>query len=220
MLSPGGAFLRDVAGVFIPPSEPGPGISFALSIGASPGFAVCCNLNSMMCLCCSRTEMLRCSCSRIVGSCVTKPGERHAKPTSWIPSAPLSLEVSGPVPLEVEFAALELFLERSSFRGRCRDVGRPGDVGSFLTIILGGTPFRRAVGELFDAAGPLGLPLPDLCACRFGVAEADTRVSRGEELDADGAEGAMSTYELRSWGAGDGAIAMAVLMMMMCYGEE
>lgn len=75
-----------------------------------------------------------------------------------------------------------------------------------------------AVGELFDAAGPLGLPLPDLCACRFGVPEADTRVSRGEELDAGGAEGAMSTYEFRSWGAGDGAIAMAALMMM-CYGE-
>jgi len=31
--------------------------------------------------------------------------------------------------------------------------------------------------------------------------------------DVDGAEGAISTYEGLSWGAGDGAIAMAVLIL-------
>lgn len=80
MLNPGGAFLLDVPGVFA--GNPLNSLSLALSIGASPGFAVCCNRDSMICLCCSRTDKLRCNCSRIVGSCVTKPGERHANPTS------------------------------------------------------------------------------------------------------------------------------------------
>jgi hypothetical protein len=81
MLRPGGAFRRDVAGVFMPP---GPGMepSLALSEGASPGFAVCCSLDSISWRCCSRTEMLRCSCSLIVGSWVTNPGDRQANPTS------------------------------------------------------------------------------------------------------------------------------------------
>jgi len=136
MLSPGGAFLLDVPGVLAgkPPS------SFALSIGASPGLAVCCNLCSMSCLCCSRTEMLRCSCSLIVGSCVTNPGDRHANPTSVIPRPLLStpLEVNAPPEGFVPLA----FRERSSFRGRCREVGKSGEVGSFLTTICGGAPFR------------------------------------------------------------------------------
>lgn len=38
---------------------------------------------------------------------------------------------------------LDVFFDRSSFRGLCRDVGMSGeDGGSFFTIILGGTPFR------------------------------------------------------------------------------
>ncbi len=49
------------------------------------------------------------------------------------------------------------------------------------------------------------------CADRFGVAEADVRRTGGE-LEA--AEAAISTYDALSWGAGDGAIAMAVLMML------
>jgi hypothetical protein len=49
------------------------------------------------------------------------------------------------------------------------------------------------------------------CADIFGVAEAETRCAGGEFEDA---EGAMSTYDGLSWGAGDGAIAMAVLMML------
>lgn len=144
MLRPGGAFLLEVPGVFA--GNPPNSLSLALSIGASPGLADCCNRDSMICLCCSRTDKLRCNCSRIVGSCVTKPGERHANPTSWIPS-PL---LSAPLPvnwladgLPVPGLALEVFFVRSSFRGLWReDAVISGEDGSFLTIILGGAPFR------------------------------------------------------------------------------
>jgi hypothetical protein len=142
MLSPGGAFLLDVPGVLAgkPPN------SFALSMGASPGFVVCCNLDSMICLCCSRTEMLRCNCSLMVGSCVTNPGDRQANPTSCIPRPPLSppLEVSPPADgREAPVFVLAVFFERSSLRGLCREVERSGeDGGSFFTMIFGGTPFR------------------------------------------------------------------------------
>jgi hypothetical protein len=38
---------------------------------------------------------------------------------------------------------VDVFLERSSFRGLCREVGKSGeDGGSFFTIIFGGAPFR------------------------------------------------------------------------------
>lgn len=50
--------------------------------------------------------------------------------------------------------------------------------------------------------------LSDLGAWWFEALGAEMRVSRGEEFD-----GAISTYAFRSWGAGDGAIAIAVLMM-------
>jgi hypothetical protein len=140
IMRPGGAFLLVVAGVFMPPG-PASSLSLALSIGASPGFAVCSNLDSMICLCCSRTEILRCNCSLIVGSCVTNPGERQAKPTSWIPS-PLSLEVSG-CPRDPNGFELDEFLDKSNLRGLCRGVGRSGEEGSFFTIILGGPPFSR-----------------------------------------------------------------------------
>ena len=53
--------------------------------------------------------------------------------------------------------------------------------------------------------------LSDLGAWWFEALGAEMRVSRGEEFD-----GAISTYAFRSWGAGDGAIAIAVLMM--CVG--
>lgn len=141
MLSPGGAFLLVVPGVFRgkPPSS----LSFALSIGASPGFAVCCNRDSMSCLCCSRTEILRCNCSLIVGSCVTNPGERQASPTSWIPRPPVSMPLEVRLPAEGRAFEVDVFFERSSMRGRCLEVGRSGEApGSFFTMIFGGTPFR------------------------------------------------------------------------------
>jgi hypothetical protein len=140
MLRPGGAFLLVVAGVFMPPG-PAISLSLALSIGASPGFAVCNNLDSIICLCCSRTEILRCNCSLIVGSCVTNPGERQAKPTSWIPR-PLSLDVNGAFRPVIGFEP-DAFFDRSSLRGRWRGVGRSGEEGSFFTTILGGPAFSR-----------------------------------------------------------------------------
>jgi hypothetical protein len=140
MLSPGGAFLFDKPGVLAgkPPSS----LSLALSIGASPGFAVCCNRDSMMCRCCSRTEILRCSCSLIAGSCVMKPGERHASPISATPS-PESIPLDVKPPADgLELPSAE-FCERSSFRGRWREAGNSGeDGGSFFTIICGGAAFR------------------------------------------------------------------------------
>ena len=54
--------------------------------------------------------------------------------------------------------------------------------------------------------------LSDLGAWWFEALGAEMRVSRGEEFD-----GAISTYVLRSWGAGDGAIAIAVLMMRVGF---
>jgi hypothetical protein len=141
MLSPGGAFLLDVPGVL--GGKPPNSLSFALSIGASPGFAVCCNRDSMSCLCCSRTEMLRCNCSLIVGSCVTNPGDRHASPTSWMPSPPVSMPLEVRLPPEGREFEVDVFFERSSMRGRCLEVGRSGEApGSFFTMIFGGAPFR------------------------------------------------------------------------------
>lgn len=117
-------------------------------------------------------------------------------------------------------------------RGRWRGVGRSGEEGSFFTTILGGPPFSRRElecgrsaseasgekknktydsGELFGADCDFGLPLSVRCADMFGVADADTRPWGGGDLGAD--TDAISTNEARSCGAGDGAIATAVLMM-------
>lgn len=109
MLRPGGGpRLRAKPGVFAvnwPPS---------LSAGPSPLADCCCNLCSIICLWCSLTLMLRCSCSFMTGSWVTKPGDRQARPTSWMPRP--SLAVRGrPVAGETMFV---VFLERSSFLGR------------------------------------------------------------------------------------------------------
>lgn len=110
-------------------------------------------------------------------------------------------------------------------------MGRSGEDGSFFTTIFGGAPFSRRElkrrelenkvhskaedntyesGELFCADWALGLPLPVRCADVFGVAEAEARP--GGDLGAVDT-GAISTKDDRSCGAGDGAIAMAVLMM-------
>ncbi len=110
-----------------------------VSIVPSPLADCCCRRASIMCRCCSRTLMLRCSCSFMAGSCVTKPGERHARPTSWMPRP--SLAVRGrAVPGVVEFAAPPL--DKSSLLGRCRGVGS-GEPGSFFTMIFGGGAARR-----------------------------------------------------------------------------
>lgn len=137
MANPGGGpFLRDVPGVFN-------AIEKALSI-ISPGLAVvgpvpfC--LFSINFLCCSRMFMLRSSCSRIVGSWVLNPGDRHATPKSCRTRPALSRDVNGAegravrapgVPLDI------LEVARLSRLGRCRPVGGPGDVGSFLTMTFG-----------------------------------------------------------------------------------
>lgn len=72
-----------------------------------------------------------------------------------------------------------VFLDRSSFLGRCRAVGgMSGDPGSFFTMIFGPPLFRDALGgeDLWAlAAAPtlLGLPLPVRAddAGAFGAAE-------------------------------------------------
>jgi hypothetical protein len=91
-----------------------------------------------------------------------------------------------------------VFLERSSFRGLCREVGKSGEEGgSFFTIIFGGTPFRDKFGDPFAAGVDFGLPLPLRCAVWFwfGVADADVRCAVGGGEDA---EGAISTYDCLS----------------------
>lgn len=133
---PGGAlFLRDMPGVLAAKLERG-----SLS-GPSPLADCCCRRASIMCRCCSRTLILRCSCSFMTGSWVTKPGERQAMPTSWMPRP--SRAVNGRA--VCGWFDLGVFLERSSLRGRGRELGMLGDAGSFLTIILGGPP-RDALG--------------------------------------------------------------------------
>lgn len=137
MLSPGGALLRrDMPGVLAANES----LSLELS-GPSPLADCCCSRDSMICLWCSRTLMLRCNCSFITGSWVTNPGDKQARPTSWMPSP--SLDVSGRAVWGVLPVVEMVFFDRSSFLGRWRDVGSSGDPGSFLTMILGGGPAFR-----------------------------------------------------------------------------
>lgn len=208
MLSPGGALLRlDMPGVFAANwSTP---LSLPVS-GRSPFADCCCRRASMIWRCCSRTLKLRCNCSFMAGSCVTKPGDKQARPTSMIPSpslSPGSLAVCAPEPARPP-------LERSSFRGLWRGGGITGEPGSFLTTILGAVEldtFRLkhsptlefvprnvfktrlwwwatyAVGEdLFCwPAALVGLPLP--VRVTFGVDEvAAGRVAAGD-VDGGGA---------------------------------
>lgn len=131
MERPGGAlFLRDIPGVLGKP---------ILDSLSSPFEDCWCSLDSIMCRCCSRTEMLRWSCSFITGSWVTKPGDRQAIPTSWIPKP--SRAVSGRAD-PGWFDLVFVFLDRSSLRGLGRVLDITGEAGSFFTIILGGAPFR------------------------------------------------------------------------------
>ena len=86
-------------------------------------------------------------CSRMVGSWVWKPGERTAIPASCI--AIPSLAVSGVADGldESPAGAAAMLVDRSSFRGRCRELfGREGEEGgSFFTIILGALPELRVL---------------------------------------------------------------------------
>lgn len=73
--------------------------------------------------------MLRCSCSLIVGSCVWKPGDRQANPTSCIDVPADGRELKG--------AGMDvLVVVKSSLLGRGREfeVIEGDEGGSFLTI--------------------------------------------------------------------------------------
>lgn len=144
----GGPFRLDVPGVLVctPKSVvscvrcDGPSLlSCALPGLTEPPFCRA----SMICLCWSRTSKLLCSCSRMAGSCVWKPGDRQARPTSCIARPADSREVSGADGLAVCGPRLfDILDERSRRLGRGRDVGMLGDPGSCLTLIIGGTPRR------------------------------------------------------------------------------
>lgn len=70
-----------------------------------------------------------------------------------------------------------------------------------------------AVGEGF-AEVDFGLPLPVRCAAivTLGVADVEGILCAGGEFE--GFEGAISTYDDLSWGTGEGAIAIAVLIVI------
>jgi hypothetical protein len=105
-------------------------IPLADSGGPSP-LADLSSLDSMIDRCWSLTEILLCNCSLMVGSCVWKPGDRQASPTSCIEAPADGLELSG--------AGMAVVVFKSSFLGLWRAFGaREGDEGgSFFTIILG-----------------------------------------------------------------------------------
>lgn len=68
------------------------------------------------------------------------------------------------------------------------------------------------VGDGF-AGVDFGLPLPVRCVAEvtLGVAEAGILCAGGEF---EGLDGAISTYDDLSWGTGEGAIAIAVLILI------
>jgi hypothetical protein len=136
----GGPFRLDVMGVLVGRPNAFSGVS--LVGGPPPGPVLPFCLFSINLLCCSRMFIARSICSRMVGSCVLKPGERHATPMSWIASPALciwSLEVNGPAEgRAAEGCPLDMLeLARLRRLGRWRPVGRSGEVGSFLTMTLG-----------------------------------------------------------------------------------
>lgn len=89
-----------------------------------------------------------------------------------------------------------------------------------LAYALGGEDFAAA------ASAPLGLPLPErgCCCAAFGVPEGAAVVRCAEGEDAAETEaaalcggGKSAPKEGLSWGAGEGAIAMAVLMVKRAF---
>lgn len=141
----GGPFRRDVVGVRV--CTPKRVVSCVLAppsvfstelLGLTP---FC--LASMICLCWSRTSRLLCSCSRMAGSCVWKPGDRQARPTSWIARPAESRAVRGADGRAVcGPRAPGVLDERSSLLGRGRADCMLGEPGSFLTLIIGGSVLR------------------------------------------------------------------------------
>lgn len=120
-----------------PPAADGPAASAAATSCRAMFFVVPFCLASISCRCWSLTLRLRCSCSLSVGSCVWKPGERHATPRSLMASPADSFDAMG-APAVCGPREAELLADRSSRRGRGRDVAAVGDAGSFLTLIFGG----------------------------------------------------------------------------------
>ena len=146
----GGPFRREVVGVrggapkvaSCGRADESPPLSWTL-----PDFCPFC-LASMICRCRSRTFRLRCSCSRMPGSLVWKPGDRQAKPTSWIARPADSREVSGAEGRAVGGAPVVAVLEdRSSLLGRGREDCMAGERGSFLMLTVGGAPVRCLRGS-------------------------------------------------------------------------
>ena len=141
----GGPFRREVVGVRV--CTPKRVVSCVLAppsvfstelLGLTP---FC--LASMICLCWSRTSRLLCSCSRMAGSCVWKPGDRQARPTSWIARPAESRAVRGADGRAVcGPRAPGVLEERSSLLGRGRADCMLGEPGSFLTLIIGGRVLR------------------------------------------------------------------------------
>lgn len=141
----GGPFRRDVCGVRV--CTPNSVVSCTLALPSAsscelPGLVPFCRA-SMIIRCWSRTFRLRCSCSRNAGSCVWKPGDKHARPTSWIARPAESRAVSGADGRAVcGPRAPGVLDDRSSRFGLGRAVDILGDPGSFLTLIMGGGPLR------------------------------------------------------------------------------
>lgn len=161
----GGPFLREVVGVRV--CTPKRVVSCVLAppsvfstelLGLTP---FC--LASMICLCWSRTSRLLCSCSRMAGSCVWKPGDRQARPTSWIARPAESRAVRGADGRAVcGPRAPGVLEERSSLLGRGRADCMLGEPGSFLTLIIGGSVLRCLFNERVRILSIIALTLDDI----------------------------------------------------------
>lgn len=111
-----------------------------------------------------------------------KPGERQARPTSWNEAE--SLELMGPegraVRAPEEWTMLEL-VDRSSRRGRCREVVMSGDEGSFFTTILGAGWPRDLLDEVrLEMASRLGGDMEEEEAQVVGLEEAGRKEEERE----------------------------------------
>lgn len=84
-----------------------------------------------------------------------KPGERQARPTSW--SESFAVKGAGLAVRAPEEWTMLLEVDRSSRRGRWREVVMSGDEGSFFTMILGAGPLRDLlVGVRLEEPSRLG----------------------------------------------------------------
>lgn len=148
----GGPFRREVRGVLAPVCTPNNVVSWVRGPSLStelPGLVPFCRA-SMIMRCWSRTSRLRCSCSRMPGLLVAKPGERQARPTSWMAKPADSREVKGAEgrPVCGPPRLLDMLEERSSRLGRGRDEGSAGEPGSLFTLTMGGPPPLRCLRSL------------------------------------------------------------------------